>query len=84
MFDSITFLNFLQAAWIVDETDDEDSASGSDTDDGMVLDETEGYFCGPKETDNSDVVDDDQGSLDDRDADEETDMDSVMMVILKL
>ncbi|KAJ6411913.1 hypothetical protein OIU84_005054 [Salix udensis] len=68
-----------QAAWIVDETDDEGSASGSDTDDGMVLDGIEGYFRGPKETDNSDVDDDDQGSLDDRDADEETDMDSVMM-----
>lgn len=77
-------LNCLQAAWILDETDDEGSASGSDTDDGMVLDETEGYFHGPKETNNSDVDDDDQASLDDRDADEETDTDSVMMVILKL
>jgi len=77
-------LNCLQAAWIVDETDDEGSASGSDTDDGMVLDETEGYYRGPKETNNSDVDDDDQASLDDRDADEETDTDSVMMVILKL
>ena len=74
----------MQAAWILDETDDEGSASGSDTDDGMVLDETEGYIRGPKETNNSDVDDDEQASLDDRDADEETDTDSVMMVILKL
>ncbi|KAB5557761.1 hypothetical protein DKX38_008670 [Salix brachista] len=43
-----------QAAWIVDETDDEGSASGSDTDDGMVLDGTEeiNYFLGMQEDDN--------------------------------
>ncbi|KAJ4849802.1 hypothetical protein Tsubulata_031520 [Turnera subulata] len=64
-----------QAAWIVDETDDEGSDSGSEEDDGMVLDETESHY--PKDTNNE--FDDDRASLDIRDFDEESENDSVMM-----
>lgn len=74
----------MQAAWIIDDTDDEEgSDSDSDDDDGMVLDETESYFSGPKGTNNS-GLDDDQASLNVGDSDEETEHDSVMMVIIKL
>ncbi|OAY22597.2 hypothetical protein MANES_18G005500v8 [Manihot esculenta] len=66
-----------QAAWIVDDTDEEDSDSGSD-DDGMVLDETESYGPAAEGSDNSEL-DDDQASLDLRYSDEETENDSVMM-----
>ncbi|PON90448.1 Ribosome biogenesis protein [Trema orientale] len=66
-----------QAAWIVDDTDEEDLASDDEAD-GMVLDEREGDF--PQQEDNSDYdLSDDQASLNLRDSDEETDVDSVMM-----
>ncbi|KAK9269852.1 hypothetical protein L1049_025425 [Liquidambar formosana] len=67
-----------QAAWIVDDTDDEDSDSSNDVDDGMVLDERGSGF--PEGSNNLDL-DDDQASLslNFRDSDEETEVDSVMM-----
>ncbi|KDP36805.1 hypothetical protein JCGZ_08096 [Jatropha curcas] len=67
-----------QAAWILDDTDEEDSDSGSEADDGMVLDETERYGPGAEGADNSEF-DDDQASLDLRNSDEETESDSLMM-----
>ncbi|KAJ9165870.1 hypothetical protein P3X46_020688 [Hevea brasiliensis] len=66
-----------QAAWIVDDTDEEDSDSFS-ADDGMVLDETESYGPGAEGIDDSEL-DDDQATLDLRNSDEETENDSVMM-----
>uniref|UniRef100_A0A2P2M9B8 Bms1-type G domain-containing protein n=1 Tax=Rhizophora mucronata TaxID=61149 RepID=A0A2P2M9B8_RHIMU len=66
-----------QAAWILDNTDDEGSASDSETGDGMVLDETE-VIPGQEGAKGSDF-DDDQASLSFKDVDEETENDSVMM-----
>ncbi|GAV63463.1 DUF663 domain-containing protein/AARP2CN domain-containing protein [Cephalotus follicularis] len=66
-----------QAAWIVDDTDEEED-SDSDADDGMVLDEAENGFFGQESTNHSDF-DDDQSSLNVRDSDEETENDSMMM-----
>ncbi|CBI40710.3 hypothetical protein VitviT2T_026917 [Vitis vinifera] len=71
-----------QAAWIVDDTDVEDSDRSDDDDagDGMVLDENESCLPGHEGNNNFDL-DDDQASLslDSRDNDEQTDVDSVMM-----
>ncbi|XP_002510662.2 pre-rRNA-processing protein TSR1 homolog isoform X2 [Ricinus communis] len=67
-----------QAAWIVDDLDDDGSDSGSDSEDGMVLDETESYGPGLEGVDASEI-DDDQSSLDLRNSDEETENASVMM-----
>lgn len=53
----------------MDDTDEEDLDSDDEAD-GMVLDERE----------NEDDLSDDQASLNLRDSDEETDVDSVMMV----
>ncbi|KAJ8772731.1 hypothetical protein K2173_027908 [Erythroxylum novogranatense] len=65
-----------QAAWIVDDTDEDVSDIDSEANDGMVLDETD-MIPGPDSPNNSDI-DDGQVSLNLRD-DEETDNDSVMM-----
>lgn len=69
----------LQAAWIVDDTDEEDSDSDVEAD-GMVLDEREGDFPSHEGNNNIDLSDDDQASLNFRDYDEETEVDTVMMV----
>lgn len=70
--------NILQAAWIVDDTDEEDLDSDEEAD-GMVVDEMESGFPGEDGSKNSELIDD-QVSLSSRDTDEETDVDSVMMV----
>ncbi|XAR61555.1 hypothetical protein NMG60_11016009 [Bertholletia excelsa] len=69
-----------QAAWIVDDSDLDDSESNDDEDDGMVLDEKENGFPG-QESNNKLDFDDDQASvqLNIRDSDEETEVDSEMM-----
>lgn len=75
----------MQAAWIVDDSDvdDSDSDGDSDADDGMVLDEREARIPGQDGREQLDF-DDDQASvsLNDRESDEETEADSVMMVSL--
>ncbi|MBA0755018.1 hypothetical protein Gogos_021025 [Gossypium gossypioides] len=75
-----------QAAWIVDDTDGEDSGVENDgdddeDDDGMLLDEGESGFPSQEDTNNPDF-EEDQASLHLRDSDEETENDSVMMVCL--
>ncbi|GKV31312.1 hypothetical protein SLEP1_g40013 [Rubroshorea leprosula] len=67
-----------QAAWIVDNTDEEDSDTDNDDDDGMVLDEGESGFHSQGGTNNQDF-EEDQASLNLRDSDDETENDSVMM-----
>ncbi|XP_031254615.1 pre-rRNA-processing protein TSR1 homolog isoform X2 [Pistacia vera] len=67
-----------QAAWIVDDTDEDDSDIDDDADDGMVLDQEESGFAGQEKTNNSDL-DDDQASLSFKYSDDETENDSVMM-----
>lgn len=71
-------IEILQAAWIVDDSEEEDLDSDDEAD-GMVLDETESGFLGQEGIISSELSDD-QASLSLRDADEETDVDSVMMV----
>lgn len=79
----VSVILILQAAWIVDDSDMEDSDSNDEDDagDGMVLDENGSGFPG-QEGNNDFDLDDDQASLslDSRDNDEQTDVDSVMMV----
>ena len=72
-------MQILQAAWIVDDSERDD-----DADDGMALDENDSRFPGPECNDKVDF-DDDQASLqlNFRESDEETDVDSVMMVSVK-
>lgn len=75
-------LTSLQAAWIIDDTDEEDSDANDDgyeDDDGMVLDEGESGHPGQEGINNPDF-DEDQASLYLRDSDEETENDSMMMV----
>lgn len=67
-----------QAAWIVDDTDDEDSDIDGDADDDMVMDERGSFLPGQDNSDNIDLYDD-QASLNLRDSDEETEVDSMMM-----
>lgn len=67
-----------QAAWIVDDSDVEDSESDGDDDDGMVLDEEENGGAA-QEGQNNLYYDDDQASLNLRDSEEETEDDSMMM-----
>ncbi|KAM1398258.1 hypothetical protein ACFX2I_015726 [Malus domestica] len=64
-----------QAAWIVDDTDEEESSTDDEAD-GMVLDERDSGYPGQDDNNYSDESDD-QASI--RDADGETDIDSVMM-----
>ncbi|KAL1194958.1 hypothetical protein V5N11_030490 [Cardamine amara subsp. amara] len=65
-----------QAAWIVDETDEEDSDSGDSDDNGMVLDNGEGSN---QERTYDQEFEDDEQSLNVRDFDNETHNDSEMM-----
>ncbi|XP_075670628.1 uncharacterized protein LOC142640429 [Castanea sativa] len=67
-----------QAAWIVDDTDEEDLDSNDEADDGMVLDKQDSDFPDQEGTNNLDL-DDDQRSLNLKDSDEETDIDSMVM-----
>ncbi|GLT99983.1 hypothetical protein SLE2022_173840 [Rubroshorea leprosula] len=67
-----------QAAWIVDDTDEEDSDTDNDDNDGMVLDEGENGFHSQGGTNNQDF-EEDEASLNLRDSDDETENDSVMM-----
>lgn len=69
-----------QAAWIVDDSDVEDSESDGDGDDdnGMVLDEEENGIAS-REGHNGLYYDDDQASLNLRDSEEETEVDSMIM-----
>ncbi|KAM1377841.1 hypothetical protein FF1_039295 [Malus domestica] len=64
-----------QAAWIVDDTDEEESSTDDEAD-GMILDERDGGYPGQDDNNYSDESDD-QASI--RDSDGETDVDSVMM-----
>ncbi|KAK4577824.1 hypothetical protein RGQ29_028089 [Quercus rubra] len=68
----------VEAAWIVDDTDEEDLDSNDEADNGMVLDKQESDFPDQEGTNNLDL-DDDQRSLNLKDSDEETDIDSMMM-----
>ncbi|KAG5018167.1 hypothetical protein AAZX31_06G017600 [Glycine max] len=68
-----------QAAWIVDDSDEE-SDYDNENDDGMVLDEGEDGFPGQEENKYSEF-DGDGASLRLGDSDEETDNDSVMMEV---
>ncbi|XP_009147871.1 pre-rRNA-processing protein TSR1 homolog [Brassica rapa] len=61
-----------QAAWIVDEIDEEDSDNGDSDDDGMVLDKQEDHFSNQDQD-----FEDDKETL--RDVDNETYNDSEMM-----
>ncbi|CAN6927569.1 unnamed protein product [Brassica oleracea] len=61
-----------QAAWIVDEIDEEDSDNGDSDDDGMVLDKEEDHFSNQDQD-----FEDDKETL--RDVDNETYNDSEMM-----
>ncbi|KAF7829490.1 pre-rRNA-processing protein TSR1-like protein [Senna tora] len=67
-----------QAAWIVDDTDEEVSDGDNEDDDGMVLDEEENEFHGQDGNKYLDF-DGDEASLKFGDSDEEFDADSVMM-----
>lgn len=71
----------LQAAWIVDDSDVDDSDSNDDTDDGMVLDRNVSGFVDQECNDKLDL-DDDQASLQ-LESDEETEVGSVVMVSVK-
>ncbi|XP_024020075.1 pre-rRNA-processing protein TSR1 homolog [Morus notabilis] len=66
-----------QAAWIVDDTD-EDDLDSDDEADGMILDEREVDFPSHQDNNNFDLSDD-RASLNLRDSDEETDVDTVML-----
>lgn len=66
-----------QAAWIVDDTDEEDQVSDDEAGDGMVLDDQESGFQYQDRSKNLDL-DDDQASLYLKDSDEETDVESMM------
>ncbi|XP_058220567.1 uncharacterized protein LOC131330850 [Rhododendron vialii] len=66
-----------QAAWIVDDSDVDDSDSNDDTDDGMVLDRNVSGFVDQECNDKLDL-DDDQASLQ-LESDEETEVGSVVM-----
>lgn len=67
-----------QAAWILDESDEDDVGSSDESNDGMVMDDIEN---GVPSNDYSKTfdLDEDQGSLDLGDSDGETETDSVMV-----
>ncbi|KAK3038850.1 hypothetical protein RJ639_028572 [Escallonia herrerae] len=68
-----------QAAWIVDDSDvDNSDSDDDDADNGMVLDEKDSSFSNQGSHDRFNF-DDDQASLNLRESDEETDVDSMMM-----
>lgn len=90
IFSCIVFTNLnLQAAWIVDDSDVDNSDvdnSNSDVDaeDDMVLDERNTNIHGQDMLQNYDDDDDNKTfvSLNDRESDQESEVDSVMMVSL--
>ena len=63
----------------MDDTDAEDLDSNDEADDGMVLDKQNSDFPDQEGTNNLDL-DDDQHSLNLKDSDEETNIDSMIMV----
>lgn len=67
-----------QSAWIVDDSDLDDSDSDGGSDDSMILDENNSDFQGQNGNANLDL-DDDQISVQLNDSGGETDVDSVMM-----
>lgn len=69
----------LQAAWIIDDSDDDYPDSDEDGADGMVVEDAEACSSDQK-VENGFELDEDQASLNLRDSDEETDLDSSMMV----
>jgi len=71
----------LQAAWIVDETDEEDSDNGDSDDNGMVLDRGEDSN---QEGRYEQEFEDDGKSLNLRDIDTETQNESEMMVYISV
>ena len=71
----------FQAAWILDDSDEDDFASCDEENNGMVLDEGENGIPSDKAFNKYDF-DEDQGSLDLGDSDIETETDSVMVVCL--
>ncbi|KAK6933908.1 Ribosome biogenesis protein BMS1/TSR1, C-terminal [Dillenia turbinata] len=66
-----------QAAWILDETDEEDSDNNDEEDDGMILDGKEDGLPNEDGGNHFDL-DDDHASLNLRDSDDDTEVDSVM------
>lgn len=75
----ILIRNIFQAAWIVDDSDADYSDSEGD-DDGMVVDDGENGFPGQK-LQNDFEFDDDKASLNLRDSDDESETESVMMMV---
>ncbi|KMT17059.1 hypothetical protein BVRB_2g041210 isoform A [Beta vulgaris subsp. vulgaris] len=67
-----------QAAWILDGSDEDDVGSGDESNDGMVLDESETDVYSSEISKNFDF-DEDQGSVDLGESDGGTETDSVMM-----
>ncbi|XP_073288209.1 uncharacterized protein [Primulina huaijiensis] len=67
-----------QAAWIIDDSDDDYPDSDEDGGDGMVVEDGEACSSDQK-AENGFELDEDQASLNLRDSDEETDLDSSMM-----
>ncbi|KAL2895554.1 Pre-rRNA-processing protein TSR1-like protein, partial [Bienertia sinuspersici] len=67
-----------QAAWILDESDEDDFGSGDELNDGMVLDDVENGAA-PNEFSKTFGLEEDQGSLDLGVSDGETETDSVMV-----
>ena len=63
----------------MDDADEEDLDSNDEADDGMVLDKQKSDFPDQEGTNNLDL-DDDQHSLNLKDSDEETNIDSMIMV----
>ena len=63
----------------MDDADEEDLDSNDEADDGMVLDKQNSDFPDQEGTNNLDL-DDDQHSLNLKDSDEETNIDSMIMV----
>lgn len=76
----LIFFIYFQAAWIVDDSDEEQSDCDNEDEDGMMLDEVNG-FPGQEGNKYADP-DGDGASLRLGDSDDETDNDSVMMVSL--
>lgn len=74
------FLN-TQEAWEIGDSEDEDSDVDNETD-GMMLDSS--YTNEVNDLNNQGISDDDQASLEFENSDQETDMDSVMLVRISL
>ena len=77
----LCFCQNTQEAWEIGDTDDEDSDFDNESD-GMILDS--GYTNEVDDLNNPGLSDDDQASFELINSDQETDMDSVMMVRISL